>query len=201
MYSSILTKHTLKPLTNTLPIYLLISNRRVSSTMSAHIIKAPSPLPLLTSTSPTLFLSGTISPPPTWQSTLSASLSHLPITILNPLRPDWDSSWKEDLSDTRFVKQVNWELNGLEKADVVAIYFGPEAKAPITLLELGLVVREKENGKKVMVCCPEGYWKRGNVQIVCGKAGVKVVGTLEELTSEVVGVLKELGVNSDEKGK
>jgi hypothetical protein len=154
----------------------------------ARIIKAPSPLTNLTT--PTLFLSGSISAPPTWQETLTSSLSHLPVTILNPLRPGWDSSWKEELSFPPYVEQVNWELDGLEKADVVAVYFGPEAKAPITLMELGLVAKEK----KAVVCCPAGYWKRGNVQIVCGRLGIKVVDTLEELKIEVLAKLKELGV-------
>lgn len=161
-----------------------------AATSKARIIKAPSPLTNLTT--PTLFLSGSISAPPTWQDTLTTSVSHLPVTILNPLRPDWDSSWKEELSSPQYVEQVNWELDGLEKADVVAVYFGPEAKAPITLMELGLVAKEK----KAVVCCPVGYWKRGNVQIVCGRLGIKVVDTLEELKTEVLRKLKELGVNN-----
>ncbi|TVY28571.1 hypothetical protein LHYA1_G001927 [Lachnellula hyalina] len=163
--------------------------------MPALIIKAPTPLPPSLS-SPTIFLSGTISPPPapTWQSTLSTSLSHLAVTILNPLRPDWDASWRENRSDARFVTQVNWELDGLERADVVVVYFGAEAKAPVTLLELGLVVGR---GKRVVVCCEDGFWKRGNVELLCEKMGVAYVGSLEELRRVVVGMLRELGVSVD----
>lgn len=85
----------------------------------------------------------------------------------------------------------------MDKADVVAMYFGPEAKGPITLLELGLVARKE----RVVVCCPGGYWKRGNVLVVCQRLGVKVVNTLEELTSGVLDALKEIGFDTDQTGK
>jgi len=146
---------------------------------------------------PLLFLSGSISlTTPTWQESLIASLSDTPtpITILNPHRPDWDGSWRESLDFPPFVEQVNWELDGLENADVVAMYFGAHAKAPISLLELGITMGNvRRAGKKVVICCPEGYWKRGNVQIVAARAGVEVVGTVEELVVKVSGLVRELG--------
>jgi hypothetical protein len=100
-----------------------------------NIVMAPNPIPPAGSGSgPAIFLSGSIdAPPATWQSTLSTALSHLPVTILNPHRADWDASWKEVISDQRFREQVNWELDGIERADIVAVYFGPKAQAPITV--------------------------------------------------------------------
>lgn len=156
-----------------------------------RVVSAPTPY---TKTGSTVFLSGTISPPPTWQDTLTASLSHLQITILNPLRLDWDSSWKEDLSDARFVEQTNWELDGMENADIIAMYFGPEAKAPVTLLELGLFAQMRG---KVIVCCPEGYWKRCNVQVVCGRYGIEILNTIEELGEAVIERISELGKHDE----
>ncbi|KAH6674696.1 hypothetical protein B0J14DRAFT_20068 [Halenospora varia] len=139
------------------------------------IIDAPRPLPASIDKKPSLFLSGSISP---WRDHIISSLSSLPITILNPLRPDWDSSWKEELSSPQFVEQVQWEIAALESADVVAIYFSKETKAPITLLELGFVVGRAKN---LVVCCEVGYQKRGNVQLLCQALGYKVVDTLEDL--------------------
>jgi len=65
----------------------------------------------------------------------------------------------------------------LEKADLIVFYFSPETKSPVSMLELGLFVRSG----KVIVCCPEGFWRKGNVDVVCKKYDVQQVNTLEEL--------------------
>ena len=77
---------------------------------------------------------------------------------------------------------MEWELDTQEAADVIAMYFDPATKAPISLLELGLFA----SSGKMIVCCPEGFWKRGNVQIVCARFGIELVGTLEELVASVM---------------
>jgi Nucleoside 2-deoxyribosyltransferase like len=125
---------------------------------------------------------------------MTTSLAHLPITILNPRRADWDSSWVEDISNPPFREQVEWELNALAAADIIAMYFDNDTKAPISLMELGLHVKSG----KMIVCCPQGYWKRGNVQIVCARFGVRVVETLGELVEGVVGMMRDLGVGEVE---
>lgn len=53
----------------------------------------------------------------------------------------------------------------------------PTTKAPITLLELGLFA----TSGKLVVCCPEGYFRKGNVDIVCRRHGIPQVETLEGL--------------------
>ena len=35
------------------------------------------------------------------------------LTIFNPRRIDWDSSWAQEISNPQFYQQVNWELNAL----------------------------------------------------------------------------------------
>lgn len=80
----------------------------------------------------------------------------------------------------------------MEAADVLAVYFGSNTEAPITLMELGLAAREK--GKKCVVACAEGYKKKGNVQVVCDRYGIQLVETVEQLTQAVLTKLKELGV-------
>jgi hypothetical protein len=143
-----------------------------------------------TKTGPTIFLSGYIDQPlATWQAALSTSLSHLPITILNPHRPDWDSSWLELLSFPLFKEQVTWELDEMEKADVIAICFGVNAQGTITLMELGLFA----NSGKCVVACPDGYWKRGNVEAVCARYGIQVLDSAVGLEEAVVRKLTELG--------
>ncbi|KAJ5901196.1 hypothetical protein N7504_007189 [Penicillium tannophilum] len=118
-----------------------------------------------------------------WRELLSTALSDMPVTIYNPYRSDWDSSWHEDINFAPYREQVEWELEKQEKADVVVIYFHPASQAPVSLLELGLCARVP--GKTIVVC-PEGYWKRGNVQIVCKKFGIEMVDTDNGLREAVV---------------
>ena len=129
-----------------------------------------------------IFLAGTTSKVGTadWRETLTTFLSSVSVTIYNPYRPDWDNTWREDRDFGPFRQQVEWELTKQEEADVVIVYFHPATQAPISLLELGISLRAPG---KVVVVCPEGYWKRGNVQIVCERYGIEMV--------EDVGGLKE----------
>jgi hypothetical protein len=123
-----------------------------------------------------------------WQTAITKSLAHLPVTILNPRRNDWDSSWEEDISFEPFRTQVEWEQDMLEAADVIALYFSPESKAPISLLELGLFARSG----RLIVACPPGYWKRGNVQIVCQRLNIELVNSGEQLVKSVEKKLHQL---------
>ncbi|EPE28909.1 hypothetical protein GLAREA_00067 [Glarea lozoyensis ATCC 20868] len=149
----------------------------------ATTIQAPTPLTSITQT-PTIFLSGYISHPDAcWRNHLTTALSHLPITILNPLRRDWDSTWKNSPSDPKFVEQTSWELECLERADLVVVNFGSLTSAPISLMEMGFALGMK---KRVVVCCPEGYYYRGNVQVMCGRLGYEVFEGFEEFVGAVV---------------
>jgi hypothetical protein len=69
----------------------------------------------------------------------------------------------------------------MEAAGLIAFYFAPGSQAPVTLLELGLAARSS----KAVVCCPPGYWRRGNVEIVCQRHGVPMVDTLAALAQAV----------------
>jgi len=123
---------------------------------------------------PTVFLAGSIEMgnAPNWQADLIAALTDRDLTILDPRRAEWDASWRQSIDEPKFRDQVEWELDGLERADVIAMWFAPETKAPITLLELGLHAR----GGKVVVGCPDGYWRKGNIEIVCAQFGLPLVG-------------------------
>ena len=103
-----------------------------------------------------------------WQDELINRFSETQVIWLNPRRPDWDSSWKAEKDNPVFMEQVSWELRGQEEAELILMYFDPRTKSPISLLELGLFAREK----KMLVCCPEGFWRKGNVDIVCERYGV-----------------------------
>jgi hypothetical protein len=139
----------------------------------------------------TIFLAGTTSKTSDedWRETLSGALGDLDITIFNPFRADWDGSWKEDLADSRFKEQVEWELEMQDHADLIVVYLHPESLAPISLLELGLCAR---SGKAIVVC-PEGYWKRGNVQAVCQRFNLTLVDNADDLIEALLDGLNESG--------
>lgn len=148
----------------------------------ATILKPPAPLPP-SFDQPGVFLAGSIEMgrAELWQDEVAATLRTEPLTILNPRRDDWDASWEQSSANPQFVAQVTWELDAQERADLIAIYFAPETYAPITLLELGLFAASG----KLLVCCPPGYWRKGNVDLVCARYGIPQLPTLAELCGAI----------------
>lgn len=117
-----------------------------------------------------------------WQQKIEKALETInDICILNPRRDDWDASWKQSIENARFNEQVNWELDGLEKANMIVFYFSPETKSPVSMLELGLFARTE----KLVVCCPDGFWRKGNIDVVCKKYNIKQVNNLEEIVIKI----------------
>jgi hypothetical protein len=100
------------------------------------------------------------------------------ITFFNPRRDDWDSSWEQKESNPEFNYQVNWELDKLDEANVIFMYFSPETKSPISLLELGLYA--KSDVDRMIVVCPDGFWRKGNVDIVCNRNQIPIYETLDK---------------------
>lgn len=147
------------------------------------IIKPPYPLTGIDQKF-SVFLAGSIEVgvAENWQERIERELHDIEnICILNPRRDDWDSSWKQEIWDPQFNEQVSWELSAMERADLIVFYFSPETKSPVSMLELGLYARSG----KIVVCCPEGFWRKGNVDIVCERYGAKQVKFLEEIIQEI----------------
>jgi hypothetical protein len=111
-----------------------------------------------------------------WQDRIVNELKDSNFCFLNPRRDDWNDSWVQSIDNDEFRRQVEWELDGLERADLIVIYFDKDTKSPITLLELGLF-----KTKPMIVCCPEGFYRKGNVDIVCKRYDIKQVNSLEEI--------------------
>ncbi|AMQ66002.1 hypothetical protein AAY80_105 [Stenotrophomonas phage vB_SmaS-DLP_6] len=108
-----------------------------------------------------------------WQAELLASYEKSTVTTFyNPRRKDWDSGWKQTLDEDQFVDQVNWEMDGIEQADFVFMYIAKDSQAPISLLEFGFIVATKP--EKLIVCVEEGYWRRGNIEVMCNRYGVEL---------------------------
>jgi len=117
-----------------------------------------------------------------WQEQFVNAMSDLSdLVIFNPRRDDWDSSWRQRADDPQFFEQVNWELDMLDAADIVVMYLAPGTRSPVSLLELGLCARSG----KLLVCCPTGFWRRGNVEVVCLRHQIPLYDTLEDLHTDL----------------
>lgn len=118
-----------------------------------------------------------------WQHELTTMLSTQRIQFLNPRRPDWNTAWTED--DPQFIEQVTWELDHLDAADIIVMYFAPGSQTPISLLELGLYAKHPN----LIVCCPSGYWRKGNVDIVCRRHKIATVPDLAAISAKIQSIL------------
>lgn len=125
-----------------------------------------------------LFLAGSIDMGSAvdWQTQVTNALKDYSVDIYNPRRSDWDSTWEQDIKNDKFREQVQWELYHQTMASLICFYFDPKGQAPITLLELGLF-----HDKNIVVCCPDGYFRKGNVDVVCNYYGIPQVNTLQHM--------------------
>ena len=120
-----------------------------------------------------------------WQMALAEQLQVPDLVLLNPRRKVWDATWEQSIENLLFAEQVAWELEGLELANLVVMSFIPRTLSPISLLEFGLFARSG----KMVVCCPDGFWRKGNVDVVCQRYGIRQVDKLENLVNEVLAIL------------
>jgi hypothetical protein len=83
--------------------------------------------------------------------------------FLNPYRKDFDENIENTIADERFMHQVSWEWEMIDKSDLIVMNFEDDTKSPITLLELGAVCAMN---KKLLVRCSKKFWKYGNVEFM-----------------------------------
>ena len=126
----------------------------------------------------TIFLAGTIDQGNSedWQARMKDFFADWDVTLLNPRREAWDATWPNDVSFPPFRRQVEWELEALEKAEFRIFVFLENSKSPITLLELG-----KFLGRPGVVMCPKGFYRRGNVEMVCHRYFMPLTESMEDL--------------------
>ncbi len=128
-----------------------------------------------------------------WQAKITEALDALPIpmVVYNPRRDDWDSSWEQSIDAENFNEQVTWELDHLEQVDLILLYFDPTTKAPITLMELGL-----HADSHIIVYCPDEFWRKGNVDIVCARHDIPVFEDYDSFIAKITTTLWEMkGLN------
>ena len=161
----------------------------------ATIIKPPNKI----KTGYSIFIAGSIEEGKAvdWQTKIEKALSKSDIIIYNPRRDDWDSTWVQSIDNPQFRGQVEWELEAQEKATIIVMYFDPKTKSPISLLELGLFGKDR----KMIVCCPKGFWRKGNVDVVCNRYDINQVDTLDKLIDIIVKIDKKIKKFRGKNGK
>lgn len=112
-----------------------------------------------------------------WQDRIGNYFTRENWDVFNPRRDDWDSSWTQEFENPQFFQQVTWELNALEQCDLIIMYFDPNTKSPISLLELGLFA----HSGKIKVICPNGFWRKGNVEVVCNYYNIPFYNNFDTL--------------------
>jgi len=131
-----------------------------------------------------LFLAGSIEngSANNWQGEVIYDLMHYNIDIFNPRRENWDASLETNFENPLFYQQVNWELNALEKSDIILMYLEGNTKSPISLLELGLFAKSG----KMNVVCDDEFWRKGNVDIVCDRYNIKIFGSIQDFEKDLI---------------
>ena len=108
-------------------------------------------------TKPSVFLAGGITGCPDWQKVVVEELKDLDIIILNPRRVNFDVT-----DPNASYKQIGWEHQMLEYADLISYWFAKETIQPIVLFELGKYLNDSK--RKVIGIHPE-YPRRTDVEI------------------------------------
>jgi hypothetical protein len=147
------------------------------------------------SAGPKIFLAGTIENGASrdWQSDFidAAAKRNEDILIFNPRKKDWNSSIDPAVESAELTAQIEWELSKLEAVDAIALYLDPTSKSPISLLEFGLYCSPNTPDlQKLVVFCPEGFYRRQNVLITAKRYNVTVVSSPEELLDVSVALAK-----------
>lgn len=102
--------------------------------------------------------------------------NHELISFFNPRNEKFDTNMLQSINNDAFSYQVNWELNNLERADLIFMFISGDCKSPISLMEMGLFARSG----KLIVACEKNFWRRGNVEILCAREGIPLLSSLED---------------------
>lgn len=122
-----------------------------------------------------IFLAGTIDngESENWQDNLINRLCDTDIdfgrdtVIYNPRRANWD----KDAGYAEIQKQIAWEQEYLEKADLIVMNLIDDSKSPISLLELG---QYAASGKLIVFCSPK-FYRYDNVKFICEKYYIPLI--------------------------
>jgi len=127
-----------------------------------------------------LFLAGGITGCGDWQSDVASKLTGKYLIVVNPRRKVWDDK-------ITTLEQVTWEFEAISRCKNILFWFTPPTMNPITLLEYGKVLenREQFHGHNIFVGCHPDYVRREDVivqtKLARPKSKIKVYDNLDEM--------------------
>ena len=92
--------------------------------------------------------------------------------FFDPTRKDHDL-----LSEEEMKSHIIWELKALELADFIILNFFPDAKSPISLVELGLYMKSN----KLIVVCPKEFYQYRYLNTICCKYSTPIYYNLHDI--------------------
>lgn len=165
-----------------------------------QVIKPDSPDQTICRNNTTVFLAGSIDNGKAgmWAKTVEGALADFSdVTLFNPRREEWLPDLLARASEPVFKAQVDWELDRIDMTDLGAsnpgcdipfFYFEAGSVSPITLQELGFVIGTRRGllipknepfTHAPVVVCPDGFWRKGNVEIMCARSNITVYDDIE----------------------
>ena len=79
-----------------------------------------------------------------------------------------------EFNDFQMKEHIEWELNALDLSDTIILNFLPDAKSPISLVELGLYMKSS----KLIVICPDQFYQKRYVKEICEKYNTPFFNTM-----------------------
>lgn len=105
-----------------------------------------------------------------WQQEVIASATYDYVVFLNPRR-------KEDFTPDMLDEQVLWELDMMQKADAILMWFPADSKAPVAMWEAGL----HWMSGKLHVGAEPGFYRRRNLELYAQWFGLTLYDNLTKL--------------------
>lgn len=169
-----------------------------------HVIEIKPPAQLIKSKERfDIFLAGSIEngKAEEWQTAFVKELEKTvkrPVGIFNPRRDDWDPTWKEGSKELE--EQIEWEVENLERANLIVFYFQPGTISPISLFEFGLFCKDVyAMRKRMIVLCPSGYHRKTNVDVYCQYFDVSIAKDMKDLIKKTKQEIKDWDPNLEDK--
>lgn len=140
-------------------------------------VEAPNVVP---QTDRSLFLAGTITGAPDWQTELRDKIKTLDIVVYNPRRANFPID-----DPNAAYGQIKWEHDRLREAGVISFWFAKETMGPIVLFELGV---HTMTSKPILVGVEPGYPRAQDVEIQMklARPEIKIRTTLDDLAKDII---------------
>jgi hypothetical protein len=148
-----------------------------------------------------IFLAGGITNCPNWQKDMVELLKDLDIVIFNPRRENFPID-----DPTEAKRQIEWEFEFLDRADIILFWFAKGSLNPIVLFEYGkwlMNLRNNMNYKPLFIGIDPEYKRKQDVliQTFCEDSFLasRIVYSLKALAGQIIEDFKKYGKPKEEE--